>query len=187
VGANSSRAIAVSATTWSKLRGRAARRKAFSLANASSMGLKSGTVGREEPQLRADAFNGGPDLGLLVHGQIVEHDDVARPQGWEQDLLDVGEKRRIVERTVADGGCPQAVDPQRRHDGVGLPMPTRCVIAQSQSVRARAIAPQQIGGHAGFVDEHVAARIVGRQGVLPPAPRGSHIRAPLFVSVYGFF
>ena len=44
-GENSSSAIATSSTTWSKVRGRAARKKAFSFANACSIGLKSGLYG----------------------------------------------------------------------------------------------------------------------------------------------
>jgi hypothetical protein len=35
-------AAAINSQTWSNVRGRTARKNAFSLANASSMGLKSG-------------------------------------------------------------------------------------------------------------------------------------------------
>jgi hypothetical protein len=48
------------------------------------------------------------DRGLLVQREIVEHDDVARPQGRREDLLDVGEKGGIIERAVEDGGRDQA-------------------------------------------------------------------------------
>jgi Tol biopolymer transport system component len=41
-GVKSASAAAVSAVTWSKVRGRAARMNAFSFANAISIGLKSG-------------------------------------------------------------------------------------------------------------------------------------------------
>ena len=34
------------------------------------------TVGRQEPELRADGFDGEPDLGLSMDRQIVKDDDV---------------------------------------------------------------------------------------------------------------
>ena len=43
--------IATSSTTWSKVRGRAARKKAFSFANAYSIGLKSGLYGGRKRSL----------------------------------------------------------------------------------------------------------------------------------------
>jgi len=96
-------------------------------------------------------------------------------------LLDVGENGGIVDRPIEDGPCVEAVNPQRRDDGLGVPMPIRRVVAQSQGARAAAIASEQIGGDAGLVDEDVAAPVVERQRVLPPPPRSGDISASLFV------
>ena len=49
-------------------------------------------------------------LRLLVHGQVVEHDDVARPHRWDQHLLGIREKRRIVDRPIKHGGSDQSVE-----------------------------------------------------------------------------
>jgi hypothetical protein len=70
---------------------------------------------------------------------------------------------------------------------VRLPVPTRRVVAQPQASRAPAVAPEQIGGDARFVDEDVATRIVEPLGVLPVPAAGGDVRPPLFVGVYGFF
>jgi hypothetical protein len=70
---------------------------------------------------------------------------------------------------------------------MGLPMPTRGVITEPQAARTAAVATQQIGGDAGFVEEDVVTRVAQRLGVLPAAARGGDVRAPLFVGVYRFF
>jgi hypothetical protein len=122
-----------------------------------------------------------------VHRQVVEDHDVARAQGRDEELLDVGEKRRIVEWTVEDRPRVEAVDAQRRDHRVCLPVAARRVVAQPQPARAAAIAAQQVGGDPRFVDEDIAAGVVEREEVLPPPARGGDIRAPLFVGVYRFF
>ena len=81
----------------------AARRNAFSLANTCSMGLKSGTVGRQKADARADRFDRGADLRLFVHGEVVEDDDIAGPQRRHQHLLDVRQEARVVDRPIEDG------------------------------------------------------------------------------------
>lgn len=112
-------------TTWSQFRGRAARKKAFSFAKASSIGLEIRTVGRQKAQLRAGVFDRQAHLQLLMHGEIVEHDDIPAPQRRHQDLFDIGEEARNVDRAVEDRGRRQALEPQRCDDCVGLPVTAR--------------------------------------------------------------
>jgi hypothetical protein len=102
-------------------------------------------------------------------------------------LLDVGEKRGIVDRPIEHRGGGHAFHPERGDYGVRLPVPARSVVAEAHPARTSAIPPQQIGGDPGFIDEDVAARIVERLCVLPPPPRGGDISAPLFVGVDRFF
>ena len=128
-------AIATSSTTWSKLRGRTARRNAFSFANASSIGFEVWTVGRQEAEVRADALNRGLDLRLFVHRQVVEDDDVAWSQRRDEHLLDVGEKRGIVDRSIEDGRRVKPVRAQCGDDGVRVPMAARRVVAEPQASR----------------------------------------------------
>jgi hypothetical protein len=60
---------------------------------------------------------------LFVHREVVEHDHVAGLERRHQDLLDVGEKRGIVDRPIEDRGRGEPVDAKACDDGVGLPMP----------------------------------------------------------------
>ncbi len=145
------------------------------------------TVGRQEAEVRAHALDRRLHLRLLVHRQVVEHHDITRSQCRDQHLLDVGEERGIVDRPIEDGRRVQPVHTQRRDHGVRLPMATWRVVAEPQAARTAAVATQQVGGDTGFVDEHIAARVVDRLRVLPAAARRRDISAPLFVGVDRFF
>lgn len=122
-----------------------------------------------------------------MHGQVVEDDDIAGAEGRDEHLLDVGEKRGIVDRAVEDRGRGQAIDAEPRDNRMGLPMAARRVIAQAYASRTPTVAAQEIRGDARFVDEDVRARIVQGLGVLPPAAIGGDVRPSLLVGVYRFF
>jgi hypothetical protein len=67
-------ATSSSARAWSNVRGRARHKNAFGVANAWSIGLESGCRGPDTaaaPRL----LDRGACLRLLVHSQVVEHDD----------------------------------------------------------------------------------------------------------------
>ena len=61
------------------------------------------------------------------------------------------------------------------------------VIAETESAATPAIAAEQIGRDAGFINEDIAARIVQAQGVLPLPPACGDISATLLVGEYRFF
>ena len=52
------------------------------------------------------------DLGSLVGGEVVEHDDIARLQRGHQDLRHVGTEGDGVDRTI-EPGMPPAVKSAR--------------------------------------------------------------------------
>ena len=66
-------------------------------------------------------------------------------------------------------------------------MAVRRVIAQSHAARTPSVAPQEIGGDTGFVNEDVGAGVVQRLRVLPAPAIGGDVRASLLVGVYRFF
>jgi hypothetical protein len=150
-------------------------------------GIEVGAVRRQEAEARADAFDRGLHLRLFVHGQVIEHDHIAGAERRREHLLDVREKRGIVDRAVEDCGRRQAVDAERRDDRVCLPVAVRRVIAQAHASRTPTVAAQEIRRDARFIDEDVGARIVQWLRVLPLATRRGHVRASLFVGVYRFF
>lgn len=157
---------------------------AFCFAKSCAIGLKSALHGG---RFGAGLFNCRVHGGLLVHREIVEHDNVARPQHRSKHLLDEREERGSVDRAVEDRGRGQAIDAESRDDGVRVPVPVGRVIAQAHATGTPTVAAQQICRDARFVDEDVGARVVQRLGVLPPAAIGGDVRTSLLVGVYGFF
>ena len=78
-GVKSPSARPTSSTTWSKVRGRAARKNAFNFANASSMGLKSGLYGGRNRSCAPARAIAALYVRVFVDRQIIQHDDIAGP------------------------------------------------------------------------------------------------------------
>lgn len=144
-------------------------------------------VGRQKAELSADGFDRDADRGLFVNGQVVEDDDIARAQRGHEDLLDVGQKRHIVDRPIEHRRGAEAIEAQRRHDRVRVPVAERRVIPQARAAGTAAVPSQQIGRHAAFVEEDVLAHVAQRLPGLPLPPGGGDIRPALLVGVYRFF
>ena len=72
--------------------------------------IEVGTVWREKSEPRAGAFNRRLDFGLFVRRQVIEDDDIARAQAWDEDLLDVREERGVIDRAVEDRRCHKSAD-----------------------------------------------------------------------------
>ena len=149
--------------------------------------VEVGTVGREKSELRPGGFDGRPDLRLFVHSQVVEDDDVAASQCGHQHLLDVGQKTGIVDRAIEHGWRTQTLRPQPHDDGVGLPVPARRVIAESQAPETPTIAAEKVGRDAAFIKKDVLPRVAERQPVSPAAPLSGDVGPPLLVGVDRFF
>lgn len=73
--------------------------------------VEVGTVRGQKPELRADAFDGGADLGLLVDCEVIEDHDVAGLQRGHEDLFDVSEETRIIDRAIEDGRRADPLEP----------------------------------------------------------------------------
>ena len=132
-------AAATSAHTSSKLRGRAARRKAFSFSEGLFDGIEVWTVGREEAERGARGFNGGANGGLLMDRQVVEHDHVAGPQRRHEDLVDIRDERVGIDRAVEDARGGEPLQAQRRDHRVRLPLATGRVIVEAGAAGTAAI------------------------------------------------
>lgn len=137
--------------------------------------------------MRAHALDRRADLGLLMRREVVEHHDVARPEGGHKHLFDVGEETCIIDRAVEDRGSTQAIESERRDDCVHLPVTARRVILKSRPAQASAIATQQIGCDAAFIEKDVLVQIAERLPLVPSPSFSDDVGTPLFVGVYGFF
>ena len=149
--------------------------------------VEVGTVRGQKPEVRADAFDRGADFGLLVDGEVIEDHDVAGLQRGHEDLFDVGEETRIIDRAIEDGRRADPLEPQRTDDGVRLPVAAGRVIVKPLPAWTAAVAAQEIRRHATFIQEHILAHVADRQPVIPPATLRDHVRPALLVGVYGFF
>ena len=161
--------------------------KGFQLRKRELDGIEVGAVRRQESDEGPRLFNGGLHGRLFMDGEVVEHHDVAWSQRRHEHLFDVGEEGGIVDRAVEDRRRLQAVPPQRGDHGVRLPVSAGRVIAEPQAAWAAAVAPQQIGRHARFVEKDEMPGIAERLRLLPVAAGRGDVRATLFVGVYGFF
>jgi len=102
--------------------------------------IEVGTVGREKSQKRTRLFNRHAHLGLLVGGEIVEHDDIARAQRGRQDLLDVGAEGGGVDRSIEHRRCGQLGGAEGGDHRVRLPVAARRVIANARPAQAARVA-----------------------------------------------
>lgn len=137
--------------------------------------------------MRAGLLDRRSDLRLLVGGEVIEHDHIAALKRGHQDLFHIGAEGDGIDRSVEDGRGGHLRGPQGRDHRVRLPVAARRVIRSAGPPRASGIAPQQIRGDAGFVNEHIGPGVVDRQGLCPPPPRGGDVSATLFAGAYGFF
>jgi len=87
--------------------------------------IEVGAVGRQEHESGAGAPDRGANRPALVAAQIVHDDDVAGRERGDQHLLDIGQERRAVDRSVDDARRGQAVGAQRRQKGRGAPAAVR--------------------------------------------------------------
>src|SRR5262249_49307741 len=123
----------------------------LSLANACSIGLRSGEyAGRYRMVAPADPVH-------LVGPQIVQEDDIAFPECGREHLLDIGRECRAMYGTVHDIGCFDAINAQRGYQDHRLPMAVRHLGNQTFPTWAASVSTHHIGRDARLVDEHEAA------------------------------
>ena len=145
------------------------------------------TVGRQEPEVRAHGRECRADLGLLVDGEVVEDDDIARPERGHQDLLDIRAKTRGVDRAIKHGRCREPLQPQGGNHGASFPMTAGCVIAEPRPAKTPPIPAEEVRGHAALIQEDVLPDVAERLPVAPPTPLSGDVGPALFVGVNRFF
>lgn len=137
--------------------------------------------------MAARLFDRGPDLGLLVHGQVIEHDDIARPQRGHQHLFDVGEKTRTIDGAIEDRWRAQPLQAKGGDHRVRLPVTAGRVVGEACAARTPPIASHEIGGDTAFIEKDVLADIAERLPFAPAPTVSGDIGPPLFIGVYRFF
>ena len=144
-------------------------------------------VRREVSQRRAGGGDQPLDALDVMRGEVVGDDDVAGREGWDQALLDVGEKAIAVHWAIDDARRGQPRDTQARDKRARLPPRQRRVIPDAVAAGAPAISTEEIGRDAGFIEKDQTRGIPRRRGELPLVPRRGDVGSVVFGGAYRFF
>jgi DDE family transposase len=115
--------------------------------------VEVGAVGRQIDELCALRLDRRADPDHVVAAQIVEQEDVVRPQGRRQHLLDVGAKALAIDGAIKDARRGDPAAAQTGHQGDYLPMTVRYRGQQPPPTGGAAMAARHVGGRPGLVDE----------------------------------
>ena len=140
----------------SLVRRTARRSKVSSLANTCSIGLQVWRVGRQVEQADACGPDGLLDTRHLVGIGVVQDRHVAVAEHRGRDLLDMGQERRAVHRTIQHRWGNQAGAARASNKGRGAPVTVRGGLHQALAPGRPALAPDHVRGGTGLVDEHEA-------------------------------
>jgi hypothetical protein len=83
-------------------------------------------------QPRAASLHRRAHLGWCVRREIIEHDHIAWVERRCEDLFDIREERRVIDRSVKDGRPARPVK-QRDDDSVGLTVTAQGVITEARA------------------------------------------------------
>jgi hypothetical protein len=127
------------------------------------------------------------NAGDLVAGQIVHDDNVARAQGWGEDLLNVAAEDVTVHGAIEHVRGGDAGGAQAGHKGGGFPVTVGHRRQQAQAAGTPAKPPRHVGGRRGLVEEHQTFRV--ECGLAPDEGVAGlgHVRTLLLGGVQAFF
>ena len=88
-----------------------------------------------------------------MRAEIVENNNVARPESGNEELFDIGEEALAVDRAVEQARRVDAVVPQRGQEGRSLPITARDLADEPLAAWRPAGEAGHVGLGPGFVDE----------------------------------
>lgn len=149
--------------------------------------VEVGRVWRQVPEPGSGSLYHLPDGFRLVASEIVENDDIALAQGWQENVLHVTAEAFTVDRAVEDAGCRELVVAERAEECEGTPVTVRSEAAQARPFGSPASQRSHVGLDPGLIDEDEPARI---EPGLPGSPTLAPTRdvgASLFEGEQCFF
>ena len=150
-------------------------------------GVEIGTVCGKVDQNCAARFNGFPQAGDLVNGNIVHEHDVTSLQRGSQDLFDISAKGFAVHCTFEHERGGHAIVPQRGDEGAGLPIAVQDLVNQALSTRGTTIETGDIARDAGLIDENQPLWIKPWLSPSQGPASGRDVRSILLGGVQAFF
>ena len=151
------------------------------------MGFKIRGVFGQKNETRTDVAD-RPSHGLpLVGPQIVEDDDVARLEGRDEELLDVGVKAFAVDGLVEQAGRFDAVAAQRGEEGRGFPVAVRNLVDEPLALGRPTAQAGHVGLGPGLVDKDQTPGIDEALIGAPSFAVAAYVRTILFARDEGLF
>lgn len=123
----------------------------------------------------------------FVAPEIVEDDDIASLQSWDQALLDPCGKSGTIDGAIEDEGGNDAVAAQAGQKRQRLPMTMRDFCDEWLAALTPAASARHVGLDPSFVDEDEAIRIKPMLMGLPSHPEPGHLRTILLACHQRFF
>jgi hypothetical protein len=121
--------------------------------------IEVGRIRRQEEQSSADSPERRSHGLAFVAAEVVENDNVARPQGRNELRLDIEQEALAVDRAVEHERCIDAIVAQRRDERHRLPVSVRNLGEKSASQRTPTTQRRHIGLHPSLIDEDKTSRI----------------------------
>jgi len=149
--------------------------------------IEVGAVRRQIQQRGAGVRDRLADPADFVRTEVVRDDEIADVQGRDEDLFDVGEKARPVDRAVEDARCRETGHAERRDEGARLPAGKRRVVVDPGAPRRPPVSAQEIRGDAGLIEKDEVRRIPRRRPLAPVGAGRGDVRARVFAGAYRFF
>jgi len=126
--------------------------------------IEVGRVWRQVPEPGTGGVDHSAKRYRFVAAEIVQDDDVARSEHWNELLFDIGSKALAVDRAIEDAGGGQAIVAQRPEERQRPPAALWCEAAQALALRPPATKRCHIGLDPGLVEED---QMLGIEARLP--------------------
>ena len=124
-------------------------------------------IWRQVPEPGASGADHLPDRLRLVAAEIVENNDIAWVQSWQEKVLDIGSEAFSIDRPIEDARCCEPIVAKRAEEGQGAPVAVRDKASQASALRPPSSQRGHVGFDPGLIDEDEPARI---EPSLPGSP-----------------
>ena len=123
----------------------------------------------------------------LVASQVVENDDVTRPECGNEELFDISAKDDPVDRTINDARFSQCIDPKGCQERQRAPTTVWCIACEARALRTPAAQRRHIGFDPRLINEDKTLRSKAAAGAMPAVTPSDDIRPSLLTGEERFF
>ena len=139
------------------------------------------------PARGPDGVEGLAPGRTFVTRQVVHDDDVAGPERRHEDLFEVREEARAIDRPIEHCGRGQTRDPERGEERGGVPTAVGGVGDHALAALPTGRAPDKVRPDPTVIEKHQAVGIQRGRGHLPRRPDQRHISPGVLSRVHRFF